>query len=108
MKYTFLQMLQENSWSCINYHINCSVLQHGPETVEDMVMSHLGKHLHDGCRWKLWPSFLPKKNNHKERLKTARKWTNQKVCSTFKICFLITLTGLISNEHLGASISIPQ
>lgn len=67
MKYTFLQMLQENSWSCINYHINHSVLEHGLEkTLEDMVMSHLGKRLHDGCRWKSWLSFLPKKNNHKD------------------------------------------
>jgi len=63
MKYTFLQMLQENSRSCINYRMNRSVLEHGlEETLEDMVMSHLGKCLHDGCRWKSWPSFLPKKN----------------------------------------------
>lgn len=67
-------MLQENSWSCINYHINHSVLEHGlEETLEDMVMSHLGKRLHDGCRWKSRPSFLPKENNHKG----MKGWTLQ-------------------------------
>lgn len=36
MKYTFLQMLQENSQSCIYYHINHSVLKHGLEEVLKM------------------------------------------------------------------------
>lgn len=53
MKYTFLQMLQENSQSCIYYHINHSVLKHGLEVMlEDVVMTHLGRHPQDGCRWK--------------------------------------------------------